>query len=303
MNTRDNIIVQKTEKILQDLSPHDVSYDLKAEAARLKNKYNVIGFFAPYDNCGRTTAIVNIASELAKLRKTVCIVDLDFIRPDVFRYLRPYTKLDNKASIQNKIVNKFIPVTEVIHKSEVDEHISFVSACYNEHPSAYCSPESGDSYKIGYMNMFKEIYAHLSAIYDYVLIDMTSDITDLATLTAFRSCDYFLTFLDYSAKGLEMFYKDSYVLKQYGLPDILTNVVLSMIVEGRWNAETFSQMDTSMPISIVGVLPYSEHIRAAGVNKQIFTRECKNIVGRQAEYINTIRHLANIITNLEPIKE
>ena len=104
----DNVLLSFVEKAVKKFSAiDDEGYEIQKMIEREQNKNNVFGFWSATEGVGTTTALVNIASSLAK-DYSVCIVDLNILKPDIFRYMKPDLEISKKEqpkSLREKIIN------------------------------------------------------------------------------------------------------------------------------------------------------------------------------------------------------
>ena len=117
----DNVLLSFVEKAVKKFSAiDDEGYEIQKMIEREQNKNNVFGFWSATEGVGTTTALVNIASSLAK-DYSVCIVDLNILKPDIFRYMKPDLEISKKEqpkSLREKIINPTIPIAEFILKTK-----------------------------------------------------------------------------------------------------------------------------------------------------------------------------------------
>lgn len=258
-------------------------------------KRNVIGFYSPYDGAGKTTLIINVAYVLASMGCSVCVVDLDFIRPDVFRYLKPKALInpnDEISTIRTKIMNSNYPITECINRSIIKQ-INFISSSPDEHAIAYMSQGNSDEQKEQELDTILKIYSELSPIYDFVLLDLKNDITETTTVVAMKVCDHFITVFDGTVRSLENIIKSNKEFEPMNFKNKFNNFV---ITKSSGNMISEKDMKEIIPNStIVANIPYSDAVLSSGNSLSIFMKDSKKSDAITQYTRESITKIANII--------
>ncbi len=273
----ENILIDFFERTARKLSFMEEGYEIQKVVEKEQNKDNVFGFWSPVEGVGRTTVLVNVAYELARKGSTVCLVDLNLLAPDVFRYLKPDMEVNKKEqvkSIKEKMVNTNMPVTEFILKTKYN-NISMLTPLFSEHPSIYCPSDASESQIKREIDVFNGIFRDLGNLYDYVLLDLDTSIINVSTLAAFRSCDNIITFVGHYPKAIEQSIKTIKIFNEMGLMGIFDNVVQGPIFTETWTEEELKMFNPN--IHILANIPYSNEVNSSGNNLDIFIAFNKGI--------------------------
>lgn len=288
----DNAIINMIERTVRKFSAvEDEGYEIQKMIEREQNKNNVFGFWGATEGVGTTTAVVNIASELAKVY-SVCIVDLNMLKPDVFRYLCPDMELNKKTepkSIREKIINPTIPIAEFIIKTK-NPNISILTALFSEHPSVYCETDTTEAQEKRIIDTYIGIFRELATLYDFVLLDIDTNIIDVSSIAAFRSCDNVITFIGHSMKCYEYTIKTVKVFNEMGLYGIFNNVVQTMICNEAWKEEEMQSMNPNL--HLLTNLPFSMDVHSVGANLDIFVECNRSQEKNPVLYRNGIKQIA-----------
>lgn len=294
----DNLLLNVIEKTVKKFSSFEDNYEIQKIIEKEQNKENVFGFWSPFDGVGRTTAIVNVAYELAKRNNTVCIVDLNSLLPDAFRYLKHDFELNKKEevkSIREKLVNSSLPISEFITKTK-NPNIALLTSLFTEHPAVYCSSETSAVQEKrmmdAYMNMFKE----LGDLYDYVFLDLDPSIIEVSTISAFRSCDNVITFIGHYPKSIEYTMKTIKIFGELGLFGVFDNVVQGPIYTETWTEEELRVFNPS--INLIANIPHSNEVNVAGNNLEIFVSYNKSSNKTALLYRENILKIASTLQQL-----
>ena len=237
---------------------------------------NCIGFYEPYEGCGMTTAIINVATVLASKGYTVCIVDLNVLKPDVYRTLKPKvsSKKYHEQSIRLKLLNSLKPAVEIVNNSS-QKNIYYVSSRLAEHPSNYCGNNDGDTQIKQVKEALISLFAELSVIYDFVFLDMPSDITDIFALTGISGSDLMFTFLDGSMRATNLIYKNDKVLQDLGLPKCFEYLIQGKIIGRGCSANDYKQV---LPYATLLLnIPYSKAVEISGLKNAIFLTDSRTV--------------------------
>ena len=256
-----------------------------------KNINNVFGFWSPFDGVGKSTALINIAYELTKLDNTVCVVDLNLVCPDLFRYVKPdlgLNKQENSKSIKDKILNKSIPITEYIMKTKVN-NLSLLTSVFLEHPSIYCESMLSESQQNNTIDTYISIFEELAVLFDYVIIDLDSNMLDISTISAFKSCDRIYTFLGHQIKSLEYLIKTTKVFDEIGMVDLFNNIIQGPIINEQWSENELRKYNKN--INIIANFPFCQRVHAVGNNLEIFTAVDNSISKSAIEYKKSIKRI------------
>lgn len=294
----ENVLLNIVEKAVKKFSAvDDEGYEIQKMIEREKNKNNVFGFWSATEGVGTTTAIVNVASELAK-NYTVCIVDLNMLKPDVFRYLRPDLETSKKQlprSLREKVINPTVPIAEFIQKTK-NSNISILTALFSEHPSVYCDTDTSDTQEKRIIDTYINIFRELATLFDFVLLDIDTNIIEVSSIAAFRSCDNIITFIGHSIKSYEYTIKTIKVFDEMGLYGIFNNVIQTMICNEAWKESEMQAMNPNL--HLVANLPFSMDVHAIGANLDIFVDCNRSSDKNPTLYRNGIRQIALNIVQL-----
>lgn len=294
----DNPIINIIEKTVRKFSAvDDEGYEIKKMVAREQNKNNVFGFWGATEGVGTTTAVVNIAYELAKVY-TVCIVDLNMLKPDVFRYLCPDIEINKKLdpkSLREKIINPSVPIAEFILRTK-NPNISVLTTLFSEHPSVYCETDTTETQEKRIIDTYISIFRELATLYDFVLLDIDDNIIDVSSIAAFRSCDNVITFIGHSMKSYEYTIKTVKVFNEMGLYGVFNNVVQTMICNEAWKEEEMKSMNPNL--HLLANLPFSMDVHAVGSNLDIFIECNRSQEKNPTLYRNGIKQIAADICQL-----
>lgn len=267
-------------------------YEIQKVVEKELNKDNVFGFWAPVEGVGKTTVVVNVAYELAKRGNTVCIVDLNLLMPDVFRYLKPdmeINKNEQVKSIKEKLVNTNMPVTEFIMKTKYN-NIAMLTPLFTEHPSVYCSSDASDTQIKREVDVYTGIFRDLGNLYDYVLLDLDPNIVSISTVAAFKSCDNIITFIGHYPKAIEQTIKTIKIFNELGLMGTFDNMIQGPIFTETWTEEEIKLFNPNS--QIIANIPYSNEVNAAGNNLEIFIAYSKGIGRTASEFRDCIYKIA-----------
>jgi MinD-like ATPase involved in chromosome partitioning or flagellar assembly len=279
------------ENTLIKISSADKEIDTRNEVIKEKNINNVFGFWSPFDGVGKSTALINIAYELTKLDNTVCVVDLNLVCPDLFRYVKPdlgLNKQENSKSIKDKILNKSIPITEYIMKTKVN-NLSLLTSVFLEHPSIYCESMLSESQQNNTIDTYISIFEELAVLFDYVIIDLDSNMLDISTISAFKSCDRIYTFLGHQIKSLEYLIKTTKVFDEIGMVDLFNNIIQGPIINEQWSENELRKYNKN--INIIANFPFCQRVHAVGNNLEIFTAVDNSISKSAIEYKKSIKRI------------
>lgn len=270
----ENILTSAFENAAKALSLKEDENDIREIAERNQHRFNITGFFSPFSCVGQTTLVVNTGYILAKKGYKVCIVDLDLFRPDVFRYLERENN-DEVRSISGKLVNSTVPITEFVNPSRF-KNIVFVSSSISDHPAKFCISDAGENQSQYTLDTFTEMFADLSHLYDFVLLDIGDNITDIATIAAFSTADKIYAITDGSMKSIENLMKSNSVFSSIGMNNLFDSVIQTK-VKGTafWTDKDLKA--TNQNVSLIANIPYSDTAALGGVNLDIFYQTCKSI--------------------------
>lgn len=268
-----NFLLNAFEKAAQSVSGVDETLEQLARTnARNAMHHNCIGFYAPYENCGMTTAIVNVAAVLASKNYTVCIVDLNVEKPDVYRYLRDESvapKKRKEQTIRDKLLNSARPAVEVANKSRI-KNVWYISSRFDEHPINYSANSDGDTQTMQIKDTLLTLFAELAVVYDFVLLDIPGKITDIFCISGLAGADMIYTFHDGTIRTTEVMLKNERILQSIGFQDAFRNIIQSKIASE--NAvimgEDFKLVN---PNSVLIMnIPYCESVAAIGQGSGVF---------------------------------
>lgn len=294
----DNVLLNLIEKTVKKFSSFEDSYEIQKLVEKEQNKENVFGFWSPFDGVGRTTALINVAHEIAKKGNTVCVVDLNMLLPDAFRYLKPDFELNKKEevkSIREKLINSSLPISEFITKTKYP-NIALLTPLFTEHPSVYCSSESSAIQEKRMMDVYISIFKELGELYDYVLLDIAPNIIDISTISAFRCCDNIITFIGHYTKSIEYTMKTIKVFAELGLFGIFDNLVQGPIYTETW---TETELRTFNPnANLITNIPFSNEVNVAGNNLDIFVSFNKSSNKAALKYRESIAKIVVTIQEL-----
>lgn len=288
----ENILIDFFERTARKLSSMEEGYEIQKVVEKELNKDNVFGFWAPVEGVGKTTVVVNVAYELAKRGNTVCIVDLNLLMPDVFRYLKPdmeINKNEQVKSIKEKLVNTNMPVTEFIMKTKYN-NIAMLTPLFTEHPSIYCPADASDTQIKREVDVYTGIFRDLGNLYDYVLLDLDPNIVNVSTVAAFKSCDNIITFIGHYPKAIEQTIKTIKIFNELGLMGTFDNMVQGPIFTETWTEEEIKLFNPNS--RIIANIPYSNEVNAAGNNLEIFIAYSKGIGRTASEFRDCIFKIA-----------
>ena len=294
----DNILLNLIEKTVKKFSSFEDNYEIQKLIEKEQNKENVFGFWSPFDGVGKTTAIVNVAYELAKRNNTVCVVDLNMLLPDVFRYLKHDFELNKKEevkSIREKLVNSALPISEFITKTK-NPNIALLTPLFTEHPSVYCPSESSAIQEKRMMDVYMSIFKELGELYDYVLLDLAPSIIDISTISAFRSCDNIITFIGHYPKSIEYTMKTVKIFGELGLFGVFDNIIQGPIYTETWTEEELRVFNPN--INLIANIPHSNEVNVAGNNLDIFVSFNKSSNKAALMYRENISKIATTLTEL-----
>ena len=245
--------------------------EIERSNAKSAMHHNCIGFYAPYENCGTTTTLVNVAAVLAARGFTVCAVDLNVDKPDLFRYLKDESRGKGRPdqSIRDKLLNTARPAVEIANPSRL-KNVWYISSRLEEHPINYSSNNDGDAQVNQVRSALLTMFAELAVIYDFVLIDIPCKVTDIFSITGLAAADVVYTFHDGTIRTTEQMLKNERVLNGIGFDDIFGNIVQSRIVSDnvRLLAEDFKQV--SPKATLIMNIPYVESVAVIGQGAGIF---------------------------------
>lgn len=294
----DNLLLNLIEKTIKKFSSFEDNYEIQKLVEKEQNKENVFGFWSPFDGIGKTTAIINIAYELAKKNNTVCVVDLNMLLPDAFRYLKKDFELnkDEEAkSLREKLVNSALPISEFITKTK-NPNIALLTPLFTEHPSAYCASDTSAIQEKRQMDVYMNIFKELGSLYDYVLLDIAPSVIDISTISAFRSCDNILTFIGHYPKSIEYTMKTIKIFGELGLFGVFDNLIQGPIYTETW---TESELRTFNPnANLITNIPHSNEVNVAGNNLDIFVSFSKSSNKAALMYRESISKIAITIQEL-----
>lgn len=294
----DNVLLSFVEKAVKKFSAiDDEGYEIQKMIEREQNKNNVFGFWSATEGVGTTTALVNIASSLAK-DYSVCIVDLNILKPDIFRYMKPDLEISKKEqpkSLREKIINPTIPIAEFILKTK-NPNISILTSLFSEHPAVYCETDTSDAQEKRIIDTYINVFRELATLFDFVFLDIDNNIIDVSSIAAFRSCDNVITFIGHSIKSYEYTIKTIKIFNEMGLYGIFNNVVQTMICNEAWKESEMQAMNPNF--HLLANLPFSMDVHAVGSNLDIFI-ECNRSSDRNPTlYRNGIKQIASSIIQL-----
>lgn len=272
MADNSNFFLNAFEKAAQSISGVSETMEmLEKTNARNARHHNCIGFYEPYENCGMTTAIVNIAAVLASTGYTVCIVDLNVEKPDIYRYLREenLTKKRKEQTIRDKLLNNSRPAVEIANPSRL-KNVWYVSSRFDEHPINYSGNNDGDTQTNQIKDALLTLFAELAVVYDFVFLDIPSKITDIFSLTGLAGADMVYTFHDGTIRTTEVMLKNERILQSIGFKDIFCNVVQSKISSEHAMilSEDFKLVNPRTVLLMN--IPYCESVAAIGQGSGIF---------------------------------
>lgn len=294
----DNILLNIIEKTVKRFSSFEDNYEMQKLIEKEQNKENVFGFWSPFDGVGKTTVVINVAYELAKKNNTVCVVDLNMLLPDAFRYLKHDFELNKKEevkSIREKLVNSALPISEFITKTK-NPNIALLTPLFTEHPSVYCSSESSTIQEKRMMDVYMSIFKELGSLYDYVLLDLSPSIIDISTISAFRSCDNIITFVGHYPKSIEYTMKTIKIFGELGLFGVFDNVIQGPIYTETWTEAELRVFNPN--INLITNIPHSNEVNAAGNNLDIFVSFNKSSNKAALMYRESI---TKIVTTLQQL--
>ena len=295
----DNILLNFIEKAVKKFSSFEDSYEIQKLIEKEQNKENVFGFWSPFDGVGKTTALVNVAYEIAKKGNTVCVVDLNMLLPDAFRYLKHDFELNKKEevkSIREKLINLSLPISEFITKTKYP-NIALLTPLFTEHPSVYCLSETSAIQEKRMMDIYIGMFKELGELYDYVLLDVAPSIIDISTISAFRSCDNIITFIGHYPKSIEYTMKTIKIFGELGLFGVFDHLVQGPIYTETWTEAELRVFNPNA--NLITNIPFSNEVNVAGNNLDIFVSFNKSsnkaaLMYRESitKIVVTLQHLA-----------
>jgi len=294
----DNVLLNLIEKAVKKFSSFEDDYEMHKLIEKEQNKENVFGFWSPFDGVGRTTALVNVAYELAKRGNTVCVVDLNMLLPDAFRYLKPDFELNKKEevkSIREKLINSSLPISEFITKTK-NPNIALLTPLFTEHPSVYCPSESSSIQEKRMMDVYINMFKELGELYSYVLLDVAPSIIDISTIAAFRSCDNIITFIGHYPKSIEYTMKTIKVFGELGLFGVFDNLVQGPIYTETWTEAELRVFNPNA--NLITNIPHSNEVNVAGNNLDIFMAYNKSSNKAALMYREAIAKIAVTVQEL-----
>ena len=300
-----NFFLKAFEKAAQSVSGVDETLEQLARTnARNAMHHNCIGFYAPYENCGMTTAIVNVAAVLASKNYTVCIVDLNVEKPDIYRYLRDESapKKRKEQTIRDKLLNNARPAVEVANPSRM-KNVWYISSRFDEHPINYSANSDGDTQTMQIKDTLLTLFAELAVVYDFVLLDIPGKITDIFCISGLAGADLIYTFHDGTIRTTEVMLKNERILQSIGFKDVFRNIIQSKIASE--NAvimgEDFKLVN---PNSVLVMnIPYCESVAAIGQGSGVFMYQSHEKTRLPSTVRSKYRQLAEQIMDSSVIGE
>lgn len=271
-----NIIVQSIEQIATALSSYEDDKKLLKKIETENIKYNIIAFFSPYANVGQTTAVTNIAYLLSLKGYSVCVVDMDVIKPDVFRYLHDTNSVKRASPIKEKLNSSQFPVQEITHISRFP-NVSYISADFTEHISSNCALDNSQS-----TQQFANITAmisELSSLYDFVLIDTPEKITEVETMAALTCADTVFTMVDGTERCFEYLIKLNKTFDGIGMSEIFKDVIQAKTRTVAFTSEEFTRI-YGKPLLMT--IPHSDSVSILSYSGEIFCDKAEKSVAYTA---------------------
>lgn len=270
--------------------------ELERTNARNAMHHNCIGFYEPYENCGMTTAIVNVAAILGEKKYTVCIVDLNVEKPDAYRYLRDEAAMKKKKeqTIRDKLLNNARPAVEITNKSRLP-NVWYVSSRFDEHPINYSGNGEGDTQTTQIKDALLTLFAELAVVFDFVLLDIPGKITDIFCISGLAGADMVYTFHDGTIRTTEMMLKNERILQSIGFKDVFRNIIQSKIASDKAVilGEDFKLVN---PNSVLIMnIPYCESVAAIGQGSGVFMRQSQELSKLPSAVRSKYRQLAEQI--------
>lgn len=263
----ENILTSAVETMARGLSVQEDENELYHQ--KQSKGLNLVGFYSPYTNTGQTTILLNTAYRLTRMGYRVCVVDLDLLRPDVFRYLAAEQGKEPR-SIHEKIIRPFLHVNEIVNPSRY-KGLSYVSASFSEHPASYCPADDSENVKKNQMDLFCNLFRGLAEQYDFVLLDIGDNITEICVTSAFLSVDTLFTIVDGTMRSLESVLKTEKVFDAVGIEGIFGNLIQSRIRQVYWTQGDLQYIAPDW--NLIMNLPYSDCAAAMGMNLELFAEK------------------------------
>lgn len=260
--------------------------------------HNVIGFYEPYENCGQTTTIVNVAAVLAAKGYTVCVVDLNVEKPDVYRYLRDESSRSRRKyreqTIRDKLLNNAKPAVEVANPSRL-KNVWYVSSRFDEHPVNYVGGDDTEQQAERIRDSLLTLFSELSVIYDIVLLDIPSRILDVFCIAGLTGADLIYTFHDGTIRTTELMLKNERVLAPLGLQDVFCNIVQCRIASP--NAKILSDdfKLVNPRATLIMTIPYVESVAVVGQGSNIFMYASREMTKLPTTVRTKYRQLADMV--------
>ncbi len=297
----DNVLLKLIEKTVKKFSSFEDNYEMQKLVEKEQNKENVFGFWSPFDGVGKTTAIINVAYELSKRNYTVCVVDLNMLLPDAFRYLKhdfELNKNEESKSIREKLINSALPISEFVTRTKFP-NIALLTPLFTEHPSVYCASDTSALQEKRQMDVYMNIFRELGALYDFVLLDIAPSIIDISTIAAFRSCDNILTFIGHYPKSIEYTMKTIKIFGELGLFGVFDNLIQGPIYTETWTERELRVFNPNA--NLITNIPHSNEVNVAGNNLDVFVAFSKSSNRAALTYRDCIAKIA--VTLQELVKQ
>lgn len=244
---------------------------------------NVFGFYTPSGGTGVTTFIANLAVVLATHKK-VALLDLDIYYPSLFRFFM--TEEDENHSLRFDILDKFLAegssVTGYGHATSIP-NITLFSANPDNDITRLCNIN---------VSGVKTCIRELSAIYDYVLIDIKGNLNQETVAAAIENSTRVYSFIRPSVADIERICKDTEILKCYSFGAKTQNIILSPVTESL-DAKELEEYGLKLVMSI----PYVKQVESVGYNYDLFTVVDGGSNKAAITYIQCCQYLAERIAN------
>lgn len=253
----------------------------------------VIGFRGVRDNIGTTSLLTYIANYYATVQNlTVCVIDLDYQTPNHF------LSNDKSFNILKKLSNSRESIVNILNKTSLSGNLSYIGAPLISSIYDFLPLKVDTQYVESYCATICQIIDEVKPKFDLVLVDIPSDLQNIAAFAAVSYCNRVFTLSYFDNICISKLQKDFGLINSSAPIDNMTTLIhvndlyeISSdysVIDERFKsiATLYRSKNVAETYAASTLLPLSSAIRSKDYNELMYYKGIQQILAEMERNVN-----------------